>query len=411
MKRFTLCILALLILLAGVFSVSATTDLKENVYDNEGLLSVSEFFELSEKLDTISKTYRCDVVIVTTDDLEGKTATEYADDFYDYNGFGYGDSRDGILLLVSLAERQWATSTCGEAINIFTDSDLYEIENEVVPYLSDYDFYTAFDTFADQCEIRLSIELGYGGEDVLSNGEAPITYLHDHENLLTEDEAAELSEKLDAINDTYSCDVVIVTTDDLEGKTATEYADDYYDYNGFGDGNTRDGILLLVSLAERKWATSTCGEAIDIFNDSELYDIEDKFVPYLSDGEYYTAFDTFADLCEFRLSSIYGYHGETHAHHRTIQFSILYLFVGTIVGVVIAFIAVLIMKGQLKSVRYQPAAQNYLRNGSLNITERRDIFLYSTVSKRAKPKDTGSSGSSTHSSSSGSSHGGHSGSF
>ncbi len=224
------------------------------------------------------------------------------------------------------------------------------------------------------------------------------TSVYDYEGLLTTDELCELSEKLDRIGETYQCAVVIVTDSDLGGKTATQYADDFYDYNGFGYGDTRDGILLFVSLNERKWATSTTGKAIDIFSDSDLYDIEDEFKPYLSSGDYYTAFNTFADLCEDELAS-YG----------KFQFSILYLFVGAVIGVIIAFIVVLIMKGKLKSVRYQSAAQNYMRQGSLNITEKRDIFLYSTVSKRAKPKDNG--GSSTHTSSSGTSHGGHSGSF
>ena len=120
----------------------------------------------------------------------------------------------------------------------------------------------------------------------------------------------------------------------------------------------------------------------------------------LSEGDYNGAFNLFADLCEDEIST-----------HGKIQFSILYLFPAAIIGVIIAFISVLVMKGQLKSVRYEPAARNYLRNGSLVISERADTFLYSTVSKRAKPKDTGSSGGGSHTSSSGSSHGGHSGSF
>lgn len=222
--------------------------------------------------------------------------------------------------------------------------------------------------------------------------------LYDYENLLTYEEQSALTDKLAEISTAYQCDVVIVTDSDLGGKTPTQYADDFFDYNGFGYNDTRDGILLFVSLEERSWATSTCGKAIDIFSDSDLYYIEDSFTPYLSSGDYYTAFDTFADLCEDELES-YG----------KFQFSFLYVFVGLIVGVIVAFIAVLIMKGQLKSIRYQSAAHNYLRNGSLHISDRRDIFLYSTVSKRAKPKDNG--GSSTHTSSSGSSHGGHSGRF
>jgi len=55
-----------------------------------------------------------------------------------------------------------------------------------------------------------------------------------------------------------------------------------------------------------------------------------------------------------------------------------------------------------------------MKSGSLNITESRDTFLYNTVTRTAKPKntDSGSSGgSSTHTSSSGETHGGGGGKF
>ena len=41
----------------------------------------------------------------------GKTAEAYADDYYDYNGYGYGENDDGLLLLVSMGEREWAITT------------------------------------------------------------------------------------------------------------------------------------------------------------------------------------------------------------------------------------------------------------------------------------------------------------
>ena len=33
-----------------------------------------------------------DIVIVTTDDAEGKSSLAYADDFFDYNGYGVGEN-------------------------------------------------------------------------------------------------------------------------------------------------------------------------------------------------------------------------------------------------------------------------------------------------------------------------------
>ena len=72
------------------------------------------------------------------------------------------------------------------------------------------------------------------------------------------------------------------------------------------------------------------------------------------------------------------------------------------------------MKRKLHTVNMQAAANNYLKNGSLNITESNDIFLYSNVTKTAKPQDNDSnsgSGSSTHESSSGNTYGGGGGTF
>ena len=83
---------------------------KERLTDSAGLLSSVENEELLRKLDEISVRQACDVVIVTTNGLGGKTPTEFADDFFDYNGFGIGPDADGILLMISMEDRDWAIS-------------------------------------------------------------------------------------------------------------------------------------------------------------------------------------------------------------------------------------------------------------------------------------------------------------
>ena len=72
------------------------------------------------------------------------------------------------------------------------------------------------------------------------------------------------------------------------------------------------------------------------------------------------------------------------------------------------------MKGKLKSVREKAAADSYVKRDSMVLRENSDLFLYHTVTKtaRAKDSDSGSdSGSSTHTSASGATHGGGSGKF
>lgn len=60
------------------------------------------------------------------------------------------------------------------------------------------------------------------------------------------------------------------------------------------------------------------------------------------------------------------------------------------VGLVVAFIVVSIMKGQLKSVRKQSGAGNYIKEGSFKLTRSNDFFLYRTVTKTEKPRNNSS---------------------
>ena len=84
--------------------------------------------------------------------------------------------------------------------------------------------------------------------------------------------------------------------------------------------------------------------------------------------------------------------------------------VALVVGLLIAFIVTAVMKAQLKSVRSQPTANNYLKSGSLKITQSTDLFLYRNITRTPRPKQN-SGGSSVRTSSSGRVHGGSSRKF
>jgi len=239
---------------------------------------------------------------------------------------------------------------------------------------------------------------------------AEYSRLVDAADLLTDSEEQTLLKKLDTVSETWHMDVVIVTTDSLDGFTPTQYADDFFDYLGYGMGSGRDGILLLVSMEERDWAISTHGAGIRAFTDAGQEYITDQVVPYLSDGEYYEAFSLFSDLCDdfIRQATEDRPYDTGNLPKGPFNF-VLALLICLGVGLVVALIVTCIMRSQLKSVRSQSAAAEYVKPGSLQVTEARDLFLYHNISRRPKPKP--SSGSSTHRSSSGSTHGGSRGKF
>ena len=234
----------------------------------------------------------------------------------------------------------------------------------------------------------------------------------DGADLLSESEEDALLSKLDEISLRQQTDIVVVTADTLEGKTPMEYADDFYDYNGYGFGENRDGVLLLVSMEDRDWWISTTGFGITAITDAGIDYISDKFTDSLSEGEYADAFNTYAELCDKFITQAKTGKPYDYGNMPKAPFNVLWhICISIAVGFAVALIVTGIMKGKLKTVRFQSAAANYVKDGSMNVTESRDMFLYTHISRTPRPKESSSGGSSTHTSSSGSTHGGGGGKF
>ena len=230
--------------------------------------------------------------------------------------------------------------------------------------------------------------------------------LVDDAQLLDKTEASQVEAELDEISAKHDMDIVIVTVDSTDGQSPMAYADDYYDYNGYGP----DGILLLVSMEESDWWVSTTGYGITVVTDAGLEYMAERFVPYLSEGAFSSAFLEFARLCDQFITQAET--DEPYDSHNLPKepFSVgINLVIALVIGLVIGWIVTAVMKGQLKTVRQQVRADAYITADSLQLTHSRDIFLYTHIDRREKPKQ--SSGSSTHTSSSGASHGGGGGKF
>lgn len=224
--------------------------------------------------------------------------------------------------------------------------------------------------------------------------------LVDQAGLLTVDQQAEILNGLDSLSSKHGMDLVIVTTETLNGMEPMDYADDFFDYNGYRE----DGILLLISMEDRDWWISTCGDGITAMNDDAIELTGERFTDYLSSGDYAEAFRIYMDTCDEMI--IRAKDGDPYKAPFSFFSNLM---ICLIIGFVVGLIATLIMKGQLKSVQFQSGAADYMKPGSLNVTHRQDIFLYRDVQRREKPKS--SSGSGTHTSSSGRSHGGGGGKF
>ena len=205
-------------------------------------------------------------------------------------------------------------------------------------------------------------------------------YISDGAALLTQGEKAAVEERLEEISTTYSAQVSVVTKaeSDLPIDDAVEQI---YDNEGYGFGSACDGVLLLICMDSREYRILSNGFAAEAITPSDIDSICDAIVPDLSAGDYAAAMDTFAAECEYYLN----------LHINGAPYDPLgILMIAAPVGLLAGLIYVLILKGQLKSVRRQSAANTYVRAGGLTLTQSGDYFMYRKVTRSARPKESSS---------------------
>ncbi len=137
------------------------------VLDNAGILSDDQRSALESKAAELTEKHGCSLYIITLQDH-----TQYNPDVYEaakgifsYYDLGYGSGRDGVILLLSMNERDYALAghgQLGETICGYESSWL--IEDEFLDNFRNNDWYGGFSDYLSACDTQLTkLE---NGEDV-----------------------------------------------------------------------------------------------------------------------------------------------------------------------------------------------------------------------------------------------------
>ena len=124
------------------------TRLLPRLNDAADLLTEEEEAELSALLEEISERQQFDVVIAALPETNTDDIDRYAADYFDFNGFGYGEENDGCLLLMDMEERDVAINTSGFGIAAITDYGQEHLFDLILPSLGDGNYAEGFRTFA-----------------------------------------------------------------------------------------------------------------------------------------------------------------------------------------------------------------------------------------------------------------------
>lgn len=234
--------------------------------------------------------------------------------------------------------------------------------------------------------------------------------IYDYGDLLTDEEEKEIKTSIDEYIDEYNFDMVIVTQKDYIGDLRA-YGQDFYDYNDFGMGTTKDGILLVLNVDNEGPIAEivTTGEAIRMYDDSRI----DSILTGMSNAKYLGSkaiiMSFIEDSSRFASYGIPSSNKNIHIEKDGNPRPNFPLTTVIVIAIIISTIAIAIMVRKNKMVRKAHDADSYLVKQSVNIYNRSDQFLTTHTSRVNVPSSSSGGrvgGSSISHGSSGRSHGG-----
>lgn len=246
------------------------------------------------------------------------------------------------------------------------------------------------------------------------NGEEKNVY--DQADLLSAEEEEQLQLMAESYEEEWNMNFLAVTTEDAQGKSSMEYADDFYDAC-FPEQEEEDGVLFLIDMDHREIYLFTSGDAIRYLTDSRIDRILDDAFEKVADEEYYGTFLAFFERTEFYLeqgipSGQYNYDtetGEIDRYQKPKQITAVELIVALAAALAAAVgtAAWIVGKYQLK---FEDFHYDAYTDSDVRMSVKEDRLVNTFVTHRRIPQNNGSSGggssSSVHRSSSGRSHGG-----
>lgn len=225
-------------------------------------------------------------------------------------------------------------------------------------------------------------------------------YVFDISDLLTYEEWAELEARAADISKRQHCGVYFALVDDYTVIADDVYEATYQIYHELelGSGEDRDGIIVLLSMDNRKYAMFVYGEyaeyAFDTYGQDEL---EGRFLGFFGYDDWYGGITHYLDACDEFLTTADA--GDPVRLSYWEYFWEYFPAVAILACLPTGSICIWLMRG-MKSVRQKKEANAYLTEGGLHLTQQYDRYTHTTET-RTKIQEESSSGGSTCSESGG----------
>lgn len=207
--------------------------------------------------------------------------------------------------------------------------------------------------------------------------------------ILSESEEVNIEKEIAQIEKMTNWDVMTVTTDDTNGKTSRAYAEEWYESRS----ECADGVVCLIDMENRMLYVATYGDAINYLTDSRIEEILDCGYEGASENDYESSFLAMLECMQSMYrkgipDNQYEYDEvakETISKEKRLTLKEMLIAIG--VAVIVCFGSVIMIVGRYK-MKWGMYRYSYRENGTLSLTEERDVLESTNVIHRRIPKST-----------------------
>lgn len=368
------------------------------------------FPKLSERL---GLDLRVDVLTESAYDSVGDTAIEY---YEEYN-YGYGERREGATLTILLELQDGGgyampspDSWCVYAnlrLGRGNSQDLANaIRDAVEPYMAaslwdGSDIVASSEALVDAAGAMAKAASDY----ILTNcpldpaeaGESAgaglfggnMQHVMDLAGYLTSEEWESLESKAKALSESHQMGIYFIIVDDYTrygtGNVYTVTTQIYHNKK-LGAGKGRDGIIVLLSMAERDYAMFVYGKHAEYaFDEYGQEQLEEAFLGDFGNDNWYTGISNYLNTCDDFLTK-----AESGKPVRYSPWPLIGIM--TALSCVVAGAVCYSSLRKMKTVHSKAEADAYLTGSGLHLTERYDRYTHTTQTRTKIESKSSSSG-------------------
>lgn len=425
-KKFTALLMALLLALTLCVPAAASVEYGSIFDETEELGSAELTYQGEQKLPQLAKTLGIDlrVDVFTDEGLEpDDTVSDIATFIYGNYDYGLGEDKEGVSLTLlmktqpdgsyALAENDW----CVYAFLSETRGSSQELSDAVYAAIKPYMAAQAWngeDMTMSSTALSQAVDamMKAASDYILANcppdnsGEVTETqtpeqtgvdmkYIFDNSDLLTFDEWEKLEARAADISQRHGCGVYVAFVDDFTeygyGNDVYKTTYQLYHANELGMGDNRDGIIILLSMADRDYAMFVYGTyAETAFNSYGQEKLEKAFLGNFKEDDWYGGVSNYLSTCDEYLT-------RADAGKPVRESPALLIAIAVVASCLLSGAICLFLKRSMKTVHQKVEANEYVAPGGLQLSKQYDRYTHTTEvrSKISSSDDSSSSGTSS----------------